>query len=164
VGPDKVGRPGEASRKLAGLSQTCPGEIWSDREFAPVRRLHDATEHSLVWTRDPYGIYYLAQLNGAWEYRDAGRNRDVDLNNVRSAEIVAVAGAEAGVPGAPFVVIPIGPRAAEAREGFRTFAAPPRAKVMVVAGKRGWTLAVRPILHPAQAEARPRLDPYPRPT
>jgi hypothetical protein len=65
-----------------------------------VRRLHDATEHSLVWTRDPYGIYYLARLNGAWEYRDAGRNREVDLNNVRSAEIVAVAGAEAGVPGA----------------------------------------------------------------
>jgi hypothetical protein len=75
-------------------------ELWSEREFGPVRWLRDAPEGTLVWTRDTHGIYYLACLNGPWEYRDATVNRDLDLSNVRPAEIVRVPGAEARVPGA----------------------------------------------------------------
>ncbi len=74
--------------------------IWKEAAFAPVRWLHDAKAGSSVWTRDPQGIYYLARLNGDWEYRDADVNRALDLNNVRPARIVAIPGAEAAVPGA----------------------------------------------------------------
>ena len=95
-------RWGDSTRCPAGWDDylELAREIWSDRKFAPVQWLHDAPDHSLVWTRDPQGIYYLAQLSGAWEYRDASENRELDLNNVRPADIVAVPGAEGGVPGA----------------------------------------------------------------
>lgn len=73
---------------------------WSNRALVAVRSLHDAPIGSLVWTRDPHGIYYLAKLTGDWEYRDAEINRDLDLNNVRPAHIVAAPDAEASVPGA----------------------------------------------------------------
>jgi hypothetical protein len=74
--------------------------IWLERKFAPVRWFHDAKEGALVWTRDPHGIYYLAQLVGGWEYRDEDVNRQLDLNNVRPVEIFPIAHADAAVPGA----------------------------------------------------------------
>lgn len=75
-------------------------ELWSDKEFGPVRAFHDANTGSLVWTRDPHGIYYLTRLTAPWEYRDDELNRTLDLNNVRRATIVAVPGADGAVPGA----------------------------------------------------------------
>jgi hypothetical protein len=75
-------------------------KIWTDRQFAPVRWFEAAPEGSLVWTRNPEGIYYLARFAAPWEYRDSQENRELDLNNVRPAQIVLVPGAEGGVPGA----------------------------------------------------------------
>ena len=75
-------------------------EIWPKTEHWPVIWLHDALVGSLVWTRSPKGIYYLARLTGEWEYRDSEQNRTLDISNVRPAKIVAVAGAEAAAPGA----------------------------------------------------------------
>lgn len=75
-------------------------EIWPKTAHRPVIWLHDAPVGSLVWTRSPKGIYYLARLTGEWEYRDSEQNRTLDICSVRPAKIVDVAGAEAGVPGA----------------------------------------------------------------
>jgi hypothetical protein len=73
-------------------------QIWPKTEHRPVIWLHDAPIGSLVWTRSPKGIYYLARLTGEWEYCE--QNQAIDLCNIRPAKIVAVEGAEAGVPGA----------------------------------------------------------------
>ena len=52
----------------------------------------------LVWMRSPQGIYHLCMITGDWEYRDLPDNRDADIVNVRSVEIVEV-GVSIHVPG-----------------------------------------------------------------
>jgi hypothetical protein len=48
----------------------------------------------------PEGDLLPRTPHGEWEYRDSEQNRTLDICSVRPAKIVAVAGAEAGVPGA----------------------------------------------------------------
>lgn len=71
---------------------------WASRETGPVRRLASAPTGAFVWTRAGDGVYYLAKLVGPIEYRDEKRFDDLDLNNVRRAQVVRI-GSENRVPG-----------------------------------------------------------------
>lgn len=72
---------------------------WDNAALSSVRLLHDADDDGLVWTRTADGIFYLAQFTGPWEYRRGKVHDELDLNNVRPAEIIQI-GTENEVPGA----------------------------------------------------------------
>lgn len=65
------------------------GSVWA---------LRDMPDGALVWTRDPRGVYYLARVEGPWEYLAGAEPDRLDLHNVRPARIVEC-GVEAVVPG-----------------------------------------------------------------
>lgn len=58
--------------------------------------IEEVNQDDLVWFRDFEGIYYLARIDGGWEYRDDPENVRADVINVRPAEIYQV---ERTVPG-----------------------------------------------------------------
>lgn len=53
----------------------------------------------LCWARTVHGEYYLARVDGDWEYRGSAPHRNADVVNVRKCAWVRV-GSEASVPGA----------------------------------------------------------------
>ena len=63
-----------------------------------VRRLTEVVPGNFIWTRDPYGLYWLGQATGTWEYRHTEASRKADIANVVPVNLVQV-GTNADVPG-----------------------------------------------------------------
>jgi hypothetical protein len=60
-----------------------------------INRLRAMEQHDLVWIRSPRPYYYhLCRIVGPWDYRDAFEYREVDIVNVRPAEIVEIKAAD----------------------------------------------------------------------
>ena len=55
-------------------------------------------EGDLIWSRNAKGIYFLGQINGAWEYKSGQEFLNADLVNVRSCTWIEV-GLQDAVPG-----------------------------------------------------------------
>jgi hypothetical protein len=52
--------------------------------------------NDLVWFREPTGVYYLARVTGDWRHDSSKGNIDVDIINVRTAELYRVGVSVAG--------------------------------------------------------------------
>jgi hypothetical protein len=61
--------------------------------------VHSLPSDSLVWLRDKFGTYYLAEVSGDWQYLPDDESVEADVHNVRPARIERV-GVESQVPGA----------------------------------------------------------------
>jgi hypothetical protein len=90
-----------------------------------VKATKGLTDARLVWhsNRD----ILLSAVAGASDGKDLALVLELRLLRGTLTSSAAQVG-PATRPFEPFVLIPVGPSAAEAREGFRTFAAPPRTK------------------------------------
>jgi hypothetical protein len=90
-----------------------------------VKATKGLADARLVWhsTRDSL----LSAIAGVADGKDLALVLELRLLRGTLASSAAQVG-PATRPFEPFVLIPVGPHAAEAREGFRTFAASPRAK------------------------------------
>jgi len=90
-----------------------------------VKATRGLTDARLVWHSNRVSL--LSAVAGASDVEDLALV--LELRLLRGA--LAISAAQVGPatrPFEPFVLIPVGPPAAEAREGFRIFAAPPRTK------------------------------------
>lgn len=56
-----------------------------------IQLLANMAKGDLVWTRDTKGVYYLAKVNGPYEYRDKKENLDADICNLRAMRLVKIA-------------------------------------------------------------------------
>lgn len=72
--PDEYWQAGD--RKYTGRGH----KGWSAAANAILWRIADG---DLVWFRDTFGIYYLGQVSGDWDYRDDLEYREIDIVNVR---------------------------------------------------------------------------------
>lgn len=90
-----------------------------------VKATKDLTDARLVWHSVRSSL--LSAVAGASDGKDLALVLELRLLRTTLASSAAQVG-PATRPFEPFVLIPVGPPAAEAREGFRTFAAPPRTK------------------------------------
>jgi hypothetical protein len=93
---------GVLPRRPASLEEALS---WTDERYGarPARRLERfaaVEDGSLVWTRDPEGLYFLGRLAGPWRYDDAQDAVTADLVHVRSCRWVPEPVAEADVPAA----------------------------------------------------------------
>jgi hypothetical protein len=70
---------------------------WPSAKTA-VGLLEQMSSGDLVWMRSPQGVYHLAKVEGAWEYRAQPEYREVDVVNIRPVRIVEV-GVSSHVPG-----------------------------------------------------------------
>jgi hypothetical protein len=90
--------------------------VKATKGLADARRVWHSTRDSL-----------LSAVAGTPDGKDLALVLELRLLRGTLASSAAQVG-RATRPFEPFVLIPVGPDAAEAREGFRTFAAPPRTK------------------------------------
>lgn len=56
-----------------------------------INRLRAMDQNDLVWMRSPKPYrYHLCRIVGPWDYRDSREYREVDIVNVRAAEIIEI--------------------------------------------------------------------------
>lgn len=90
-----------------------------------VKATKGLTDARLVWHSNRDSL--LSAIAGTSDGKDLALVLEIRLLRATLASSAAQVG-RATRSFEPFVLIPVGPPAAEAREGFRTFAAPPRTK------------------------------------
>jgi hypothetical protein len=71
-----------------------------DRLGRRIARFRDVVDGSLVWTRDPDGLYWLGRIDGAYFYDDDSAAAAVDLVHVRPTCWLAEPLLEPAVPAA----------------------------------------------------------------